>query len=34
MEALMLFVQYQRPTDDGRFNMTARKPLAEENLER
>jgi len=37
---LMLFVQYQGPTTggrpvyDGRFNMTARKPIAEENLER
>jgi hypothetical protein len=37
---LMLFVQYQGPTTggrpvyDGRFNMTARKPMAEENLER
>ena len=37
---VMLFVQYQGPTTggrpvyDGRFNMTARKPVAEENLER
>ena len=37
---VMLFVQYQGPTTggrpvyDGRFNMTARKPIAEENLER
>ena len=37
---LMLFVQYQgpatggRPVYDGRFNMAARKPIAEENLER
>ena len=36
---LMLFVQYQGPTTggrpiyEGRFNMTARKPLAEENVE-
>ena len=36
---LMLFVQYQgpitggRPVYDGRFNMTAHKPIAEENLE-
>jgi hypothetical protein len=36
----MLFVQYQGPTTggrpiyDGRFNMTARKPVGEENLER
>jgi mannose-6-phosphate isomerase-like protein (cupin superfamily) len=36
---VMLFVQYQGPTTgkgpiyDGRFNMAARKPLAEENLE-
>jgi hypothetical protein len=37
---LMLFVQYQGPTTggrpvyDGRFNMTARRPLGEENVER
>ena len=37
---LMLFVQYQGPTTggrpiyDGRFNMTARRPITEENLER
>jgi ChrR Cupin-like domain len=37
---LMLFVQYQgpstggRPIYDGRFNMAARKPLNEENVER
>jgi hypothetical protein len=37
---LMHFVQYQGPTTggrpiyDGRFNKTARKPVAEENLER
>jgi hypothetical protein len=37
---LMLFVQYQGPTTggrpvyDGRFNMTARKPIGEENVER
>jgi hypothetical protein len=37
---LMLLVQYQGPTTtgdrpiyDGRFNMTARKPIAQENLE-
>jgi hypothetical protein len=36
----MLFVQYQgpdtggRPIYDGRFNMAARKPLEQENLER
>jgi hypothetical protein len=36
----MLFVQYQGPTTggrpiyDGRFNMTTRKPLDEENVER
>jgi hypothetical protein len=36
---LMLFVQYQgpstggRPIYDGRFNMTARKPVHEENVE-
>jgi hypothetical protein len=35
----MLFVQYQGPTTggrpvyDGRFNMTARKPIEEENVE-
>ena len=37
---LMLFVQYQGPTTggrpvyDGRFNMTARRPIGEENVER
>jgi hypothetical protein len=37
---LMLFVQYQGPTTggrpvyDGRFNMTARKPIGEEDIER
>ncbi len=37
---LMLFVQYQGPTTggrpiyDGRFNMTARRPISEENVER
>ena len=37
---LMLFVQYQgpdtggRPIYDGRFNMTARKPVEQENVER
>ena len=37
---LMLFVQYQGPTTggqpvyDGRFNMKARKAIAEENVER
>ena len=37
---LMLFVQYQgpatggRPIYDGRFNMSARKPIAEEQLDR
>ena len=35
----MLFVQYQGPTTggrpiyEGRFNMKARKPIAEENVE-
>jgi hypothetical protein len=37
---LMLFCQYQgpdtkgRPIYDGRFNMTARKPIEEESLDR
>ncbi|MGZ6132052.1 MAG: hypothetical protein ACXWLF_08505, partial [Myxococcaceae bacterium] len=37
---LMLFVQYQGPTTggrpiyDGRFNMTERRPITEENVER
>jgi len=37
---LMLFVQYQGPTTgarpvyDGRFNMTARRSISEENIER
>jgi hypothetical protein len=37
---LMLFVQYQGPTTggrpvyEGRFNMTARRPITEENVER
>jgi hypothetical protein len=37
---LMLFVQYQGPTTgerpvyDGRFNLTARRPISEENVER
>jgi hypothetical protein len=37
---LMLFVQYQGPTTggrpvyEGRFNMTARRPISEENVER
>ena len=37
---LMLFVQYQGPTTggrpvyDGRFNMSARRPISEENVER
>jgi len=36
----MLFVQYQGPTTgvrpiyDGRFNVTERRPVNEENLER
>jgi hypothetical protein len=36
----MLFVQYQGPTTqarpvyDGRFNLTARRPISEENVER
>jgi len=35
-----ILVQYQRPTTggrpvyDGRFNMTARRPISEENVER